>query len=431
MPRPKQSTVRVKRDTYQPKGQPKGAHPIERWRVYVHHRSTAGNLTRRSFLAPVGASEARAKSMGERMLARMQAEDEATTREAVDRFRQARGDDPGYPPAPATQSTNTTTPTVAEFSERYMVEFCEANRQAPGTLTRKRTSFALHLIPAVGDVPLGEITGEHVQQIKAHCAHLSERSVNAVLGVFRAMLRVAEEWNVIERTPRVRMVKVPDDEPDWFEVDDYQALCEAAATMDLRTLALVLLGGDGGLRRGEIMALKWADIDWKRNRITVRKSRSRTGERSPKNGKIRHVPMTPNLQLTLQTLRGEGGGDGVYVLWTDKRLYGKGREPLYPGLPCANTLRHWLRAAQDRANLPPKKVHSLRHSFCSHLAERGVPPTTIMRLAGHADLRMTQRYTHVATTAPAEGIQALDRAPLFGGSSKNRAKTPEPPSYLQ
>lgn len=422
MPRPKQSTVRVQRDNYQGKG---GLH-APRWRVFVHYRSPAGELTRKSFLAPAGASEAAAKAAGDRMLGELQAAD----RQAFELARRPQVDahaDRTQPPHPTTHQTTT----VAEFAVRYMAEFCEANRQAPATLRRKRGALALHILPAIGHVPLAQVTGEHVQAIKARLSGLQARSVNSMLQVLRSMLRVAAEWHIIPQAPRVRMVAVPEDEPDWFEIDEYERLCKAASMMDLRTLAVVLLGGDAGLRRGEILALKWADVDFAGNRIVVRASRSAKGEKPPKNGRTRRVPMTPNLRHALADLR-RARGDGSYVLTTfERRTYGRGRTPLYPGLPGEGTIRYWFHAACDAADLEPKGLHSLRHTFCSHLAARRVDVRTIMALAGHANLQTTQRYLHVATDAPVAGIQALDRAPLFGDSSTNRAKTPEHPSYLQ
>lgn len=243
MPRPKQSTVRVQRDKYTPKG----GTTTERWRVFVHYRSPAGDLTRKSFLAPRGASKASAEAMGRQRLAEFQVADGATIEQAVRLARRQRTDDGLEPPTqPATLPTTKTTPTVAVFSERYMVDFCKANRQAHATLARKRAAFNLHINPVIGGVPVGRVTGEHVQKVKARLADYAPRSVNTILGVLRAMLRVAEEWNVIAKAPKVRMVKVHEDEPDWFEPDEYQALCQAAAAIDLRTLAVVLLGGMQG-----------------------------------------------------------------------------------------------------------------------------------------------------------------------------------------
>ena len=188
MPRQKQSTVRVQRDKYTPKG----GTPATRWRVFVHYRSPTGDLTRKSFLAPKGASKTTAEALGRQRLAEFQVADGATIEDAVRLARRLR-EDAGEPPTePSTRPTIKTTPTVAAFSERYMVDFCEANRQAHATLARKRGAFKLHINPVIGDVPLGRVTGEHIQKVKAKLKDLAPRSVNTMLGVLRAMLRVAE-----------------------------------------------------------------------------------------------------------------------------------------------------------------------------------------------------------------------------------------------
>lgn len=60
---------------------------------------------------------------------------------------------------------------------------------------------------------------------------------------------IAVEWRVIECAPKVKMLNVPDDEPDWYEPDEYYALCGVVATMDPRSHALVMLGAEADLRR--------------------------------------------------------------------------------------------------------------------------------------------------------------------------------------
>jgi site-specific recombinase XerD len=61
------------------------------------------------------------------------------------------------------------------------------------------------------------------------------------------------------------------------------------------------------------------------------------------------------------------------------------------------TLQSWLETACRRAGLPPSRnLHKLRHTFCSHLAMRGAPARAIQELAGHADLKTTQRYMHLS-----------------------------------
>jgi site-specific recombinase XerC len=77
------------------------------------------------------------------------------------------------------------------------------------------------------------------------------------------------------------------------------------------------------------------------------------------------------------------------------------------------TLRSWTERAQRQAGLAVNKgqIHILRHTFCSHLAMRGVPAKVIQELAGHADLTTTMRYIHLAKGSKEAAIAVLDQPP--------------------
>ena len=92
------------------------------------------------------------------------------------------------------------------------------------------------------------------------------------------------------------------------------------------------------------------------------------------------------------------------------------------------TLRSWMERAQRQAGLAVNKgqIHILRHTFCSHLAMRGVPAKVIQELAGHADLTTTMRYMHLAKGSKEAAIAVLDR-PLAIGLRRN-ANRPYLPS---
>jgi site-specific recombinase XerD len=78
-----------------------------------------------------------------------------------------------------------------------------------------------------------------------------------------------------------------------------------------------------------------------------------------------------------------------------------------------------IRSAQRGAGLAEQGVHSLRHTFCSHLAMRRAPARAIQELAGHADLSTTQRYMHLSPAATEDAIRLLDGRPIDAGSAKN------------
>ena len=130
-------------------------------------------------------------------------------------------------------------------------------------LATKESIFQTHLYPALGSRKLDAIGEEHVQQLKATLADYSRKTVNNVLSVLNKTLKVAVRWRVIATMPcTIELVKVSNVVARFYEFDEYQRLVEAAARIDTRTHVLVLLGGDAGLRRGEMIALRWSDVDF-------------------------------------------------------------------------------------------------------------------------------------------------------------------------
>jgi integrase len=233
------------------------------------------------------------------------------------------------------------------------------------------------------------------------------KTLNNVLSPLNACLKLAVKWRVIPSLPcTIEIRPVSDMRPDFYDEPDYERLCDGARNVGTREHVLVRLSGDAGLRRGEMMALRWCDVDsarallrieqaaWKRSAKDVQ----RTGGAEwhigkPKGGRGRVVPMTDALRAALQAhrhLRGE------YVLCQEDGS-------IAPG----HLMRDWLKTAQRRAGVPVTgRLHVLRHTFCSHLAMRGAPAKAIQELAGHADLGTTMRYMHLSPAAR-EGAIAL------------------------
>jgi prepilin-type processing-associated H-X9-DG protein len=157
---------------------------------------------------------------------------------------------------------------------------------------------------------------------------------------------------------------------------------------------MVQLGGDAGLRPGEVRALQWAAVDFRHRLLTVERAEYDGHVGLPKHDKIRRLPMTKRLTAALQA-HPHRRGPNV--------LYADGDKPL-----TAVVARRWLKAALELAQLRDRGPHTLRHTFCSHLAMRGAPAKAIQELAGHSDLQTTQRYMHLSPIALERSIQLLE-----------------------
>jgi len=213
--------------------------------------------------------------------------------------------------------------------------------------------------------------------LKAQLEHKSPKTVNNVLTVLSVLLKKAVEWSVIERLPRtVKLLRVDKGNAAFHDVDECERLVDVARTIDRRTLLIVLLGGDAGLRSGEMIALEWAAIDLAKRQLCVRQSDWNGQVGTPQSGRLGYVPLTRRLAATLADHR---------------HLRSKRVLCLDDGKPFTRQIvQNRMNLAAKRANVQ-KGIHILRHTFCSILAMRGAPATAIQMLAGHADLTMTQR----------------------------------------
>jgi integrase len=301
-------------------------------------------------------------------------------------------------------------PRLEDFWLRFMDGYARANRQKPSGIAAKETIGQVHLIPSLGSKRLDTITTEDVQRLKGHLEDRSPKTVNNVLVVLNVLLKKAVEWDVIDRVPCViRLLTIPKPSAGFYDFDEYARLIDAAKSLDRRTHLIVLLGGDAGLRCGEMMALEWQDVDLHKRQLCVQRSDWKGHVTVPKGGRIRYVPLTVRLAAALREHR---------HLRSERVLC----QP--DGLPMtADIVKHHVERAARRAQIAQNGVHRLRHTFCSHLAMRGAPARAIQELAGHKDLATTQRYMHLSPAALESAIRLLDGSgmlPSFGDILETR-----------
>ena len=206
--------------------------------------------------------------------------------------------------------------------------------------------------------------------------------------------------------------------PEFYEEDEFERLVAAARNDGSEAELIVLLGGDAGLRKGEIIGLEWNDLDLVRGQIVVQRAEYRGVAGAPKGGKTRVVPMTSRLRSALAGYRHLRGprvfyrpdGSAVSEEW----------------------VRGVLKRVEKRAGVAAAlgKCHKLRHTFCSRLAMANVPMLAIQKLAGHESIETTQRYMHLSTAAPADGIRALDLRSRGGGVEAEGTAPETPRNYV-
>jgi integrase len=143
-----------------------------------------------------------------------------------------------------------------------------------------------------------------------------------------------------------------------------------------------------GMRKGEILSLKWTNVDFKNGVIVVE---------GTKNGEIRKIPMNQKLTVTLES--GKRASRGEYVFSDDGKPYG-------------DVKTGWW-SALKKAKIEGFRFHDLRHTFGSGLGMAGVDIRTIQELMGHKDIKMTMRYSHPTPERKKNAVKILDGVTTF------------------
>lgn len=221
-------------------------------------------------------------------------------------------------------------------------------------------------------------------------------TINNQLRHLGRCLRCALEDGLISSNPTTLVRKLKENSDAWTYLETEEVSIFLDAFPD-HWRPLYEFAIETGLRLGEILALRWNDIHWKRGVVRVRGSLYQGKIETPKTkASIREVPMSERVFSLLREQR-KAAVQSLFVF------------PANTGGPLdAANVRRPLTKVND-LNLMGRRIrfHDLRHSFASHCASAGVPINTIKDLLGHASITMTMRYAHLGDRAKAEGIETL------------------------
>jgi len=289
-------------------------------------------------------------------------------------------------------------PTLEQFQERFL-DHAQTNNKV-STAKTKADILRKHLVPAFGRLKLDQIDTARLEAFKAQKVKegLSKKSVNNLLTVLRKLLALAQEFGELDTVPKVEWLKAPKPEIDFLSFEEAELL-EAHAEPG-RWKAMISLALNTGLRIGELAALSWDCVDLASGRLLVKRNVFRGHLGTPKSGREREVPLNERALKALRDYPRRIDSPWVFP----QRDGGFIRNPQHT---CAEAI---LRNA-ERAGIRPIGWHTLRHTFASHLAMRGVPLKAIQELMGHATIEMTMRYAHLSPDVKKDAVRALDVRP--------------------
>jgi len=302
---------------------------------------------------------------------------EAWLRDVLDRAR--RGSLPGMVRTGAT---------FADAAAEYLRYAADERGCKPSTLRDYRSVIEAHLLPRFGAERIEDISPAMVEAWRASLGtDLAGRTKNKLLFVLNAVFRRAQRVWGLPLNPVAGMEKYrlrSSGDIDVFSPEEVLALVRAAG--DQQDAAIYLTAAFTGLRRGELLALHWRDVDFAGQAIRVRASYAGAELTTPKSGKVRSVPMAPDVATALAALgqraRWSDDDDLVFVGVAGSYLDGSALRRRY-----AETLR--------RAGLRPLLFHDLRHTFGTRMIAKA-DIRRVQEWMGHADVQTTMKYLHYA-----------------------------------
>jgi len=273
-------------------------------------------------------------------------------------------------------------PPLAEFVQKYLETLDRV--LAPRWLKIKRRIFETKILPFFGPkTPLDRITAGKIEAYRARrLREVGARTINVEIHhCLLPLLRKAAEWGELDsgKIPKVKKLQEKGARLRFLESSEIVALREMAEKHSPHMAIYVDLMLYAGLRPGEAIHLRWADVDFPRRALVI----APREQWSPKTRRSRVVPTPDELLAHLTDLRRDPL-DGILVVgrswrWAERAFP---RVVRYAGLP-----RSGERAVTAR---------TLRHTYASHLVMAGVPLYTVAALLGHTTPRTTQIYAHLA-----------------------------------
>jgi len=231
----------------------------------------------------------------------------------------------------------------------------------PTTMTDYRSVVTRHLLPAFGEISLEDVTARQIvawrtNLIARSAKPLSPRTPNKCLAVLHGIFERARRVYGLPVNPAAGVEPLRERYDarsfDFYTPEEVAALVRAATSEQDATIYLT--AAFTGLRRGELVALRWRDVDFERQVVRVSASYAKGALTAPKSGRSRAVPMVPDVARALARLgqREHGTGDDDLVFRADGG-----------GFLDASALRRRYVAAQKAAGLRPLRFHDLRHPF--------------------------------------------------------------------
>jgi integrase len=279
-------------------------------------------------------------------------------------------------------------PTLREaFAAYILIRECTVK---PSTKRTYQENFRSHLDPAFGDEPVNQITKEQIARLqnKLSVGRTATRT-NNVMNLLRSILSFCVEEGHITENPGQKVRRLREEQPniDPLSLDELEV---ALAAFDgfyrpiFETLAW------SGMRPNELKALRWSDIDWRRDEISISRGRVKGVESTVKTrSSKRIIAMHPRVRAALEWQKQHGVPNLLGYIFTSKK-----------GQPINQHLDILWAKALRKAGIRHRPSYQLRHTWASMALEAGESPGWVARMLGHSDL--STLFRHYARFIPSD-----------------------------
>ena len=309
-------------------------------------------------------------------------------------------------------------PTERQTLAQFLAHWLESVKPSlrPSTHLRYEQLVRIHALPYLGKLSITRVKPDHLQRLYADRleAGQSPASVRQLHAVLHRAFRQATRWGLVGRNV-ADLVSAPRVAPSDMQAltpDQARALLDAAAGDRLEALYVVAVST--GMRQGELLGLRWQDVNMDSSTISVRKTLQRTSEghvlADPKTTQSRrHVGLTTTALQALQRHRVQQNKERLRVgaAWQDLDMVFSD--------PVGGFIKEWNLRKQSflpllqRAGLPIIRFHDLRHTAATLMMGRGVHPKIVSEMLGHSQVSITlDLYSHVTPTMQREATDAMD-----------------------
>ncbi len=303
---------------------------------------------------------------------------------------------------------------LSKFLDDWLV--VTENSVRPNTYLQYSQIVHQHIVPTLGKILLKDLRPDHVQQLYTKKLEngISARTTQLIHAVIHRALNHALKQGLVVRnvSDAVTRPKVPRKEMKTF--DDYQVrqLIQAAEGTGMQTLFWVAVST--GLRKGEILGLKWSDLDWNNGRLQIqRQVQRRKGEGlvfcEPKSASGRRVIILGEKTLDrLHEYREEQSKERFRVgdQWQENDL-------IFPAstgtILDQSKVNKVYKKCLKKAGLPNLRFHDLRHTAATLMLQQGIHPKVVQERLGHSDISLTLNiYSHVLPSMQEEAAEKMD-----------------------